>query len=100
MIGSGWENRTPAKRVKVFWTTIIRTRYKTRHLKKLIISQLRKPFRQKRYLGRSMGLEPILLIREIAVGAFMVEDVGFEPRFKLPKLACYHYTTSSILGIT
>ena len=29
----------------------------------------------------------------------MVEDVGFEPRFKLPKLACYHYTTSSILEI-
>lgn len=26
----------------------------------------------------------------------MAEDVGFEPRFKLPKLACYHYTTSSI----
>ena len=29
----------------------------------------------------------------------MVEDVGFEPRFKLPKLACYHYTTSSILEV-
>ena len=28
----------------------------------------------------------------------MVEDVGFEPRFKLPKLACYHYTTSSIFS--
>ena len=27
----------------------------------------------------------------------MVEDVGFEPRFKLPKLACYHYTTSSMM---
>ena len=23
--------------------------------------------------------------------------MGFEPRFKLPKLACYHYTTSSII---
>ena len=32
--------------------------------------------------------------------SLMVEDVGFEPRFKLPKLACYHYTTSSILVLT
>ena len=36
-------------------------------------------------------------IRDFAECVFMVEDVGFEPRFKLPKLACYHYTTSSIL---
>lgn len=26
----------------------------------------------------------------------MVEDVGFEPLFSLPKRACYRYTTSSI----
>ena len=28
----------------------------------------------------------------------MVEDVGLEPLFMLPKQACYHYTTSSIYG--
>ena len=44
-----------------------------------------------------MGFEPTIFYRRIAVCAFMVEDVGFEPRFKLPKLACYHYTTSSII---
>ena len=27
----------------------------------------------------------------------MVEDVGFEPRYKTPRLVCSHYTTSSIL---
>ena len=37
------------------------------------------------------------LLESFAVCVFMVEDVGFEPRFKLPKLACYHYTTSSII---
>ena len=26
----------------------------------------------------------------------LVEDVGLEPRYKTPRLVCYHYTTSSI----
>ena len=30
----------------------------------------------------------------------MVEDVGLEPLFHIPNVACYHYTTSSIYGIS
>ena len=30
----------------------------------------------------------------------MVEDVGLEPLFHTPNVACYHYTTSSIYGIS
>jgi hypothetical protein len=29
----------------------------------------------------------------------MVEDVGFEPRLKLPTPVCYRYNTSSIIKI-
>ena len=30
----------------------------------------------------------------------MVDDVGLEPLFHIPNVACYHYTTSSIYGIS
>ena len=30
----------------------------------------------------------------------MVEDVGLEPLFHIPNVACYHYTTPSIYGIS
>ena len=71
---------------------------KTHNIDNLILCQTRKPIPPKKQQQLSVGLEPTILYqREFAVCVFMVEDVGFEPRFKLPKLACYHYTTSSIL---